>query len=356
MTGRRGRKIVFGKVLPYFLCIFCNICGGGLYLVSKVSMDKGMSRYVLVAYGYAFATPPTALLAYLFERNNGCKLSIPILRNIFFLALLGSVFARTLFFMGIQCTNQSFASAVANISPSITFILAVLCRMEGLEIRKLATQAKIGGTVVSFIGATIMTLYKGINLISLHSHYSHQTSAAASLKLSFDKDWIKGSIILVVSFFAFSAFYILQTKTVEIYRAPMTLTALTCLLGTLVSAIMTAILDHKADSWKLSWNISLLAPIYSGLVICGLVVYVQTLVIRKKGPVFMMAFSPLATVVSAIMGLLILGEPLHLGSVVGAILIIIGLYAILWGKKKEEEKFEVEHCVSEQDIEIRPEK
>ena len=53
---------------------------------------------------------------------------------------------------------------------------------------------------------------------------------------------------------------------------------------------------------------------------------------------------------------LILFIGLNTFSVVGAILIIIGLYAILWGKKKEEEKFEVEHCVSEQDIEIRPEK
>jgi hypothetical protein len=33
-----------------------------------VSLDKGMSHYMLVAYGHAFGTIPTTLLAFLFER------------------------------------------------------------------------------------------------------------------------------------------------------------------------------------------------------------------------------------------------------------------------------------------------
>ncbi|GMN27261.1 hypothetical protein TIFTF001_001582 [Ficus carica] len=39
---------------------------------------------------------------------------------------------------------------------------------------------------------------------------------------------------------------------------------MTCLSGTLFSAMVAAILDHKAASWRLSWNISLLAPLYNG--------------------------------------------------------------------------------------------
>jgi hypothetical protein len=48
-------------------------------------------------------------------------------------------------------------------------------------------------------------------------------------------------------------------------------------------------------------------------VIFGITVYLQTLAIRKKGPVFMTAFRPLATVNVAIMGLFILGDALYLG-------------------------------------------
>ena len=35
------------------------------------------------------------------------------------------------------------------------------------------------------------------------------------------------------------------------------------LIRTLLSAIMAALLDHKASSWSLSWNITLLAPHYT---------------------------------------------------------------------------------------------
>jgi hypothetical protein len=38
------------------------------YIVSKIYLGKGMSHYALVAYGHAFGTLATALLAFLFER------------------------------------------------------------------------------------------------------------------------------------------------------------------------------------------------------------------------------------------------------------------------------------------------
>ncbi|KAM1240394.1 hypothetical protein ACFX2J_045719 [Malus domestica] len=195
---------------------------------------------------------------------------------------------------------------MSNLIPCITFIIAVLCRMEKFDIGKLGMQTKTGGTLVGFAGATLMTLYKGIAVISMHIEDSHRT--AATSKPSIDRDWIKGSLVLLVSYFALSAFYILQTVTIEMFPAPITLTLFTCLSRTLLTGIMAAILDHKASSWKLSWNITLLAPMYSGVVI-----YLQTLVAKTRGQVFMTAFRPLATIVAAIMGLFILGEAIYLG-------------------------------------------
>ena len=56
----------------------------------------------------------------------------------------------------------------------------------------------------------------------------------------------------------------MQTTTIKEYKAPITITALTCLTATGVGAITAVILDHhKASSWKLSWDITLVAPIYS---------------------------------------------------------------------------------------------
>nr|POF21988.1 isoform 2 of wat1-related protein [Quercus suber] len=88
--------------------------------------------------------------------------------------------------------------------------------MEKLDISQRGAQAKIVGTVVAFAGATLMTLYKGIVVVSLlHSQQSHQTSTS---KASLDKNWLKGSFMLVISNISYSAFYILQDpKSIEAF-------------------------------------------------------------------------------------------------------------------------------------------
>ncbi|XP_030962990.1 WAT1-related protein At5g07050-like [Quercus lobata] len=347
----RKRERLIDVLTPYILCIITNFFVAGLIIVVKVSLEKGFSRYVLVPYGQAFGALTTGVLALLYERDNHNKISIPILRNIFFLGLLGAVLATTLYYAGLKYTSSTFTAATGNLLPSITFVLAILCRMEKLDISQRGAQAKIVGTVVAFAGATLMTLYKGIIVVSpLHTQHSHQTFTS---KASLDKNWLKGSFMLVISILSYSAFYILQAKTIKEYPSPLALTALTCLSGTLLSTIMAAIFDHKLSSWRLSWNITLLAPIYSGVAIYGISYYLQTLVSQRKGPVFMTAFRPLSTLLTAIMGLLILREALHLGSILGAMLIILGLYMTLWGNESERKKKHTERGRYGQTIEIK---
>ena len=80
--------------------------------------------------------------------------------------------------------------------------------MEKLDISQRGAQAKIVGTVVAFAGSTLMTLYKGIVVVSLlHTQQSLQTSTS---KASLDKNWLKGAFMLVISNVSYSAFYILQ--------------------------------------------------------------------------------------------------------------------------------------------------
>ncbi|KAM1016323.1 hypothetical protein ACFX13_046769 [Malus domestica] len=116
-----------------------NICFAGFNVVSKVSLDKGMSCYVLVVYAHVFGTLATALLALIFERQNKSKISVPVLRNVFFLGFLGGVLGRTLNYMGLEYTSATFGTAMSNLIPCITFIIAVLCRMKKFDIGKLGT-------------------------------------------------------------------------------------------------------------------------------------------------------------------------------------------------------------------------
>ncbi|XVF81645.1 hypothetical protein PTKIN_Ptkin15bG0171800 [Pterospermum kingtungense] len=332
MERNRKRKLVEG-IKAYAICIICNVCSAGYSIICKVPLDNGMSSYVLVVYGQVIGTLVTALLALIFER-----------------AVLG----KPLYYLGLKYTSPSVATALANLVPSMTFVLAVLFRKEPLDISKLSAQAKVGGTVIALAGATLMTLYKGCVVISPHSAAHHQTGTS---KTQLNKDWIKGSLSLLVSYLFLSALLLLQTVTVKKYPAPITLTSLTCLSGALLSAIMAVILDHKASSWTLSWDMSLVAVLYSGIVINGLTFYLQSIVGRTKSAVFITAFRPLSSVIATIMGVLILGDILFLGSIVGALVIFVGLYITLWGKEKEKEDKPMEVATAPtQCLEIRSEK
>jgi drug/metabolite transporter (DMT)-like permease len=46
-------------------------------------------------------------------------------------------------------------------------------------------------------------------------------------------------------------------------------------------------------------------------------------------------YQPVQTLVVAIMASLTLGEKFYLGGIIGAVLIVAGLYLVLWGKSQE---------------------
>lgn len=57
---------------------------------------------------------------------------------------------------------------------------------------------------------------------------------------------------------------------------------------------------------------------------------------KDRGPVFVTAFNPLGMVIVAILSTLFLREQLNLGRVLGAVVIVVGLYIVLWGKSKDQ--------------------
>ncbi|EPS58955.1 hypothetical protein M569_15858, partial [Genlisea aurea] len=78
-----------------------------------------------------------------------------------------------------------------------------------------------------------------------------------------------------------------------------------------------------------------LAAVYSGIFCSGIAYYVQGVVMKERGPVFVTAFSPLSMVIVAVLSSFILGEKMFLGRLLGALVIVIGLYFVVWGKEKD---------------------
>ncbi|KAI3725644.1 hypothetical protein L1987_65435 [Smallanthus sonchifolius] len=127
-----------------------------------------------------------------------------------------------------------------------------------------------------------------------------------------------------------------QASVLKIYPSKLSFTALQCLLSSIQSFVVAIFLERDGFQWKLGWNIRLLAVAYCGFVVTGFAFYLQTWVIERKGPVFLGLSTPAAFIFTTISAALLLGEIISLGSVIGGILLIGGLYMVLWGKSKEE--------------------
>ncbi|KAG4109724.1 hypothetical protein ERO13_D13G003900v2 [Gossypium hirsutum] len=330
---------------PYFAMISLQFGYAGMNIITKVSLNKGMSHYVLVVYRHAFATAVIAPFALIFERRGQPKITFSVFMQIFILALLGPVIDQNFYYAGLKYTSPTFSCALSNVLPAMTFIMAVIFRMEKIDVKKVRCQAKILGTMVTVAGAMLMTLYKGpiVDLFWSKKYIHTNQSYSPHTTETTDKDWFKGSILLLIATFAWASLFVLQAKALKTYKDhQLSLTSLVCFVGTLQAIAVTFVMEHKASVWQIGWDMNLLAAAYAGIVTSSISYYVQGLVIKKRGPVFATAFSPLMMIIVAIMGSFILAEKIFLGGVIGAILIVIGLYSVLWGKHKENKEAEEE--------------
>ncbi|KAH7510547.1 hypothetical protein FEM48_ZijujUnG0115100 [Ziziphus jujuba var. spinosa] len=80
-------------------------------------------------------------------------------------------------------------------------------------------------------------------------------------------------------------------------------------------------MERSWNDWEIGWDMRLF------IVSCSV-----------RGPVYLAAFNPLMLLLVFFMGTVALDENLFLGRIVGAILIVRGLYILLWGKHKEDKE------------------
>jgi len=325
------------KSTPYVAMISLQFGYAGMNIISKVSLNRGMSHFVLVVYRQAVATVVLAPFAFFLERKMRPKLTFSIFCQIFVLGLLGPVIDQNFSYLGLKLTSPTYACALSNVLPCMTFVIALLLRMERVNIKKLRSGAKLVGTIVCVGGAMLMTLYRGpiVRMFWSPHHQSSKHTQTSAGTAAGSKDWMVGSVLMVGATLAWSILFILQSAVLKKYPAQLSLATLICLLGTLQATTLSIALVRDPSQWALGWDINLLTAVYSGVVASAIAYYVQGLCMRVKGPVFATAFSPLVMIIVAVMGSVILSENIYLGSVLGGVMIAIGLYAVLWGKLRD---------------------
>ncbi|KAK9221352.1 hypothetical protein WN944_009778 [Citrus x changshan-huyou] len=268
----------------------------GLNILFKLAASKGMSYFVFVFYSYASTTIVLLFFPFIFRSNTASLplLKFPVISRICLLSLVG---------------------------------------MEKLALGSLSTWAKILGTIVSVSGAMLVVLYKGPTIISTSSMPSQSLQWPLQ---STQSRWVIGGILLLIENLLISVWYIIQTQIMKLYPAEFVVTLLYGLFATIISAPICFVGESNLSAWRLKPDVELASIVYSAFFGLTFSAVVHTFGLRMKGPVYTAIFKPLSIAIAAIMSFIFLGEALHLGSVIGGVIICVGFYAVLWGKANDE--------------------
>ncbi|GFY88315.1 hypothetical protein Acr_06g0002550 [Actinidia rufa] len=288
----------------------------GLSTLSKAAMVKGMSDFVFVTYSNALALLFFLPSTFIYYRKRPCpRLPFSIVCRIFILSLISS---------------PTMWSAMNGLVPAFTFLLAIVTRMEKLDLKVWSSQAKSIGTIVTVVGAYIVIFYQGPPIIFYQSFPNLD-----ALILSPLSNWIIGGFLLATSSFLTSLLLIVQTWIIRDYPAELVVTLFGCIFVTILSTIIALLAERDPNTWKLRPDVELVTIAYSAIFLVSIRSVVHAWACRTKGPVFVTVFKPLGMVFTIAMGVSFLRDTLHIGSVIGAATIAVGFYSVMWGKSNE---------------------
>ncbi|KAL5990990.1 hypothetical protein ACLOJK_011896 [Asimina triloba] len=289
------------KVAPHASMVFVQLITATYFVLCKVILVSGTSSTVFLVYSFLIATIFMGAVAFLFER----------------ITLSQNLLAACLYYI-----TSTVETAVFNMIPIFTYILSVISRQETLEMDTWWGKGKLFGTIFSVAGAFTLVFWKG---------------SAVGVAATSSGEWALGLVMVVAGTIAFSAWILMLRPMARKFPAEFSLISIMLFFATLQQCVVAAVVAHKASQWALKWDLELVEIIFGGALNSGLSNVLYTWCANLKGPIFVATFSPLTYAFAAIMESIFLGYTLHLGSIVGSIMIVVGLYIYLWSKAKEEE-------------------
>nr|KAJ0193210.1 hypothetical protein LSAT_V11C800446940 [Lactuca sativa] len=203
-------------------------------------------------------------------------------------------------------------------------------RMEKVKIRSTKGQAKVLGTLICIVGSLTVTFrrggfqLKGLVNKPLIDIYNPKASHVHK------ENWVKGATLISASKISWSLWLIFQGLIHKMYPAPLSMNIMICLFASLQSSFLALFFCKRCESMEARVGCKTL---YHPL--RGLTYYLVLWSINKKGPVFVAMFTPLQLIIVGIFSAIAFNERLHVGSLIGALIIILGLYCVLWGKSKD---------------------
>ncbi|KAL5202442.1 hypothetical protein ABZP36_013394 [Zizania latifolia] len=322
---------------PYVIVVMIQVIYAGMFVVSKAAFDQGMNTFVFIFYRQAAAALLLLPLAFLLHRKNTRSMSSMLLLKLFFCAFIGNTFSLNLYNVSLKFTSATVASAASNSLPVITFFLALVTRMESVKLRSASGIGKIAGVALCVAGVMVLAFYKGpsLNPVNHHHPFAGLRSSGGGEATTTRGAWIRGTLFMVIANVTWAIWIVLQAAVLKEFPNKMLVTATQCVFCTLQTLVVALAAERDMARWKLRLDVSLLAVLYTGMVVTGVSFYLQAWCIEKKGPVFLAMSNPLCFLLTIFCSSFFLGEIVHLGSILGGIMLVGGLYCVLWAKSSE---------------------
>uniref|UniRef100_A0A804QGQ2 WAT1-related protein n=1 Tax=Zea mays TaxID=4577 RepID=A0A804QGQ2_MAIZE len=235
-----------GGAKAYAAVVLIRIMYSGMHVMSKVALDQGMNPLVFLFYRHTTAALVLIPVTFVVERRKAKPVTFKIGWKMFIHALYGVTACGDLFNLGLNYTSATSSSALYNVQPVVTFILAVIFGMETLKLTRFHGKVKFAGILFCVAGVTILAFYEGPMFRSFNHHHLFQnggggggSSAAGAGDTHSKKQWVLGIFL-------------------------MTLSNVLAGLWTVLQAFLVAVaVERDFSKWRLGWNVGLAAIIYS---------------------------------------------------------------------------------------------
>nr|XP_034576565.1 WAT1-related protein At5g07050-like isoform X2 [Setaria viridis] len=274
-----------------------------------------MRPYMLLAYRNLIGAAAVAPLTLIFERDVTRKMPNLVQWGWISLnATFGIILAMGLYYYGLHSTNATYSVIFLNLIPVMTSLIAITLRVENLILTSWCGRMKLLGILTCVGGMMMVRLYKG-KLV----HHPWPTHLLKSQFHAATSPTHHHNMVRLAKVFPFR------------YWA----TTLTCLSGSLQAFVIGILIDSKKSAWTLKWDLQLLTVIYSGVFTTSVAFMLMSWAVKRRGPIYPPMFNSLAMIATVVMDSVLLDTNIFLGSILGTLLVILGLYTFLLGKGKE---------------------
>uniref|UniRef100_A0A1D1YLG1 WAT1-related protein n=1 Tax=Anthurium amnicola TaxID=1678845 RepID=A0A1D1YLG1_9ARAE len=321
----------------YLTIILIRTIYAGMNMFAQAAFSGGMDTFVFAFYRQASATIFLTPIAIIFERKRAPQLSFKILCKMFALAGCGLTFCFELYNVSVKYTSATVAAATMNTIPVTTFVLAALLGLESVQLKDMSGITKLLGVAFCLVGAMAIAFYQGPLLKSFNHHHllGHKTGVTDDHGSFSTTTWAKGCLLMVLGNIGWSIWLVMQGAILKQYPSKLLFTAFQCFFSAIQTFFIALSFERDFTRWKLGLDVRLLSVAYCGIIVTGVSFYLQSWCIERAGPVILAMSTPLTLLIT--MGSLsfVFGETIPLGSIIGGVLMVGGLYSVIWGRSKE---------------------